>query len=435
MNKVIQIAKRFIYSRYFLLFSGVLLIFISQFIYNSRYVKVNPLKTEKHGQKVFIDKITDAETLCESLFNLVNTNEKSFFIAGISNNYINKEPDILIYKDQKLIFWNNNKIYFPRDLSEYNKAIKLGTGWYYPVQYMVNEYQIIVGVKIRNEYAFSNAYLQSSYDADFNFPESAGITSEEESADLKIRDKNGNFVFGVVLASEKQPLSSTALLLILTLVISGIVLVVYFIRKECLFLQNSIGKINAAVLVFISIIVLRYWSLATEFPGIFYEYKLFSPELYAESVLFPSLGDFLINALLFLYACYYLSGITSEIKIRKNLHKLTIVIMLLVLLSLTVLFSSYTGSLIHSLVLNSNIELHFNNIFHLSTYSFAGFAVAGALLFSYFFLNEFFFNLLVAQNFNKWRVLLFAVPMFIVSWFSNDFFAQTEIVIIIWPLL
>lgn len=435
MNKTVQLIKHFIYSRYFILFTGVVLILVSQFIYNSRYAKVNPKKLEQRTQKIFIDKINDAETLCEKLFNLVNTNEKKFFVSDISDNYIKKLPDILIYKDHKLIFWNNNSILFSGDLSDFNKIIKTGTGWYYPVQYMVNEYQIIIAVKIRNEYAFNNAYLQSAYITDFYLPENSGITVEEKYADLKINDKAGNFVFGVTLPKEKQALSSTALLLVLTLVIFGILLIVYFIRKECLFLQNNIGKINAALLFILTITVLRYWSLSMEFPAIFYQYRLFSPELYAESVLFPSLGDFLINALLLLYICYYLSGIAPVIKFHKKIPAWAITIIFLIFLSITAIFSSYTGSLIHSLVLNSNIELHFQNIFQLSAYSFAGFAVAGALLFSYYFLNEFFFNLLITQNFNKWRALLFVIPLFLVSWFSNALFEQKDIVFIIWPVM
>lgn len=435
MKKISSIIKPFIRSRYFILLLGIACIIISQLIYNSPYFKINTQKIEQHAQEVFIEKINTAEALCESLFNLVNTHEKNFFVADITHNYINKEPDIFIYKDQKLIYWNNNKILLPRALSDYNKAIKQGTGWYYPVQYMVNEYQIIVAIKIKNEYAFNNAYLENSFDSDFNLPENSSITIDEKNSHIKIVDKSGHFVFGVILSDVKQFFSAFLLFIILLLIITGIMLVIYFIRKECLFLQKNIGKTNAALLFFLCLFVLRYWSLSAEFPAVFYEFKLFSPELYAESILFPSLGDFLINALLFLYACYYLSDISAEIKINNKVNVALVVLMLLLLLSLSVLFSSYTGSLIRSLVLNSNLELHFHNIFQLSLYSFAGFAVAGALLFSYYFLNEFFFNLLIAQNFNKWQVLLFIIPMLAVSWLSNYFFAQTDMVFIIWPAL
>jgi hypothetical protein len=115
---------------------------------------------------------------------------------------------------------------------------------------------------------------------------------------------------------------------------------------------------------------IRYLSLALGFPTKGYG-GLFGPELYAHSTLNPSLGDFVVNALLVFVAAIHLyrSGISAKsIKSRSQQF-------IAAGLSIALVWSVFmiTDRLFTSLVMHSTLTLETYRIFNISVYSVIGY--------------------------------------------------------------
>jgi signal transduction histidine kinase len=153
--------------------------------------------------------------------------------------------------------------------------------------------------------------------------------------------------------------------------------------------MRGFGKKWMLFLAFLlDVIILRSVQFYFRFPADLYQVQLFNPAYFASSDLLPSLGDFLINALIGVQLTY-LAFKHSDLWWKKTsilirYKRITIAILLLIIITLYYFISqAITG-----LVLNSNISFRFENILSLPSISHVGMFIIASLLLGYFFLFE-----------------------------------------------
>lgn len=369
-----------------------------------------------------------------------------------------------IYEKDSLRFWTSN--FAPIDavidsfaFSQKAEAgssglLHLENGWYEFFQNKDGNKLFVGLLLIKTEFPIENQYLTNRFQDDFSLPDNVTIShaetlSSEEGNFLNpadsinekvLRNKKDSEVAGFkIKSSDRQELciikftgsvdadsslsgrpggvSHLIRFLITILNICGFVFLILFLKTEAKKFSRSIGNNKAIFLFIFSLAGLRIIALLMQYPQAFYEMPLFSPEFYATSFLFPSLGDFIINALLIFYISYYLRRHISFdfLKEMKRVEKRRLFYFLLFLLFAFSLMSEY---LIKGLIEDSSISFNVNNLPELTGYSYAALASIGLLMFAFFFIADMVVMFFFIENF----LLRQLIPAFVVSSIPFVFF-------------
>jgi len=119
--------------------------------------------------------------------------------------------------------------------------------------------------------------------------------------------------------------------------------------------------------------------------------ELFNPEIYASSILLPSLGDLILHIICFIVIFYAF----TRIKLRQFLyipHSNKSLLKAILLCTVFLFSTDLVFSIIKSLVVDSNISFHFADLPKINIYSFLGLTVIGILMGTLFYFSSFLFG-------------------------------------------
>ena len=143
------------------------------------------------------------------------------------------------------------------------------------------------------------------------------------------------------------------------------------------------------------IIFVRGISYILPVPLNFRQLELFDPTIYGSNFILRSLGDLLINALLFVWVVMFTRFLINEHKITLAWRRRAYKWWFLALGSLIILIATYSGVyIIQSLIADSQISFDVINFFSLNIYSVIGFIVLCCIAVGYFFLCQLILELL-----------------------------------------
>ena len=143
------------------------------------------------------------------------------------------------------------------------------------------------------------------------------------------------------------------------------------------------------------IIFVRGISYILPVPLNFRQLELFDPTIYGSNFILRSLGDLLINALLFVWVVMFTRFLINEHKIALAWRRRADKWWFLALGILIILIATYSGVyIIQSLIADSQISFDVINFFSLNIYSVIGFIVLCCIAVGYFFLCQLILELL-----------------------------------------
>ncbi|MBC8314398.1 MAG: GHKL domain-containing protein [Bacteroidales bacterium] len=291
------------------------------------------------------------------------------------------ELTLLIYQKDSLIYWSDNRVPFyllpERFTTEIPSVIHLSNGWYEILTMQEGDYIFVGLCLIKQDYPFQNQYLQNIYTGSLSLPDEVEITLQQ--GPYSAFSRKGNFLCSLIIPDEiaSQTNHGWWVIFLLLAYLFFIALLFHF----SFHVQDIIRGDRLLVLLLVAcIIILRGVQFFLSWPESLYLAKLFGPEYYSSSFLFPSLGDVLINSLLFLAISYifYLrwpsqgaaTQSTKWIRICDYFVRLLISFMVLVLVMVS----------IRSLVIHSSLAMNLENISHLSWESAPAFLSIGFLI-------------------------------------------------------
>ena len=129
------------------------------------------------------------------------------------------------------------------------------------------------------------------------------------------------------------------------------------------------------------ILILRVLSYLTPFPLYLRQFDLFDPTIYGASLVLRSLGDLLINLLLFVWVAWFLHRYILTHVSAPPLRPITVLALYAFLLCALAFGWSH---LIQSLITDSQISFDVLNFFSLNQYTVAGFLAAGLIALSFY---------------------------------------------------
>jgi hypothetical protein len=221
---------------------------------------------------------------------------------------------LLIYENDTLKFWSDNSIAVENWIKEIcldTKVAKLNNGWFEVVHphTNANTTKTIVGlILIKNEYPYQNKYLANEFQEDFDVANETQLIINAPDADNSVKNYLGDYLFSLVFHPSKSA-ASLALIISMLFSILGFVFLFVFLKKLFFAVFSSLGKNYPTVLYIAVVILIRFLSIKFFFPQSFYSIDLFNPKVFANanSIWLSSLGDMLINVILFLLfdVCFF----------------------------------------------------------------------------------------------------------------------------------
>ncbi len=302
---------------------------------------------------------------------------------------------LLIYENDSLKYWSDNSVAvenWRKEVCLDTRMVQLKNGWFEvltPISENTGSKYVIGLILIKNEYPYQNKYLVNSFQKDFKLPPGSQLIINPDDTGNVIKDINGNYLF--TLKFNNSVVSNSSLSYISFLLnLSALLLLVLFIKKISFDLKNKIGNNTEILLFSLTLLVLRFLSIKFLFPKSFYEFALFNPIVYADasSMWLSSLGDLMMNTVLFFYIGFYiinnvkLSGVLG----RLNNHNKTLFSVLLY--TCFVIVCSTVAYVFIGLIKHSNISFSINNVLSLNQYSYIALSIIGLQLLFCFLLAD-----------------------------------------------
>jgi two-component system, NtrC family, nitrogen regulation sensor histidine kinase NtrY len=293
---------------------------------------------------------------------------------------------LLVYLNDSLVYWSDRSVAFFDKLSDFpenGRFIELPNGYYIVDNEETGNYQIYGFHLIKNNYQHENDYLKNEFFRRYKLPDNYQITGNQQKNTYSVYDSGGEYLFSVkpqgAFLCTKHQLYLPGIIYFLGL----LVLLVYFHRE---FLESKASFFIKMSSLAIALFLVYWLHLIFHIPSVFFHLRFFSPAVFALNDWLPSLGNFFILSLFFLYWLYHLGKYLD----MDQLHNDTLLPRKIIGL-LLLFFSASTYLLIHfyiqTLVFNSTISFSLNRIIDISAQSVLAIFSVGMLLLAVFHLT------------------------------------------------
>jgi signal transduction histidine kinase len=289
-------------------------------------------------------------------------------------------------------------------------------------------------IPIRKNYYLENNYLRNGFvehpNVEKNYSIADGITS------IPISNSFGKTLYYLEQKDAGGVFTNDWVTILLRIV--GSLFILFFIHQSALHISKRFGAGWGIGALALALFLVRAFSYVVPFPLDLRQFELFSPAIYGYNFVFKSLGDLLINALLFFWLVYFARTQVNnqQIIINSSEKRNRIIIALGLILSLVIL-TIISGILIRSLVADSQIPFDVTNFFSLNIYSIFGFMVLCSISMGYFISTQMIIKFLdsvpEATYVFRLGVVVIAALLYLTTQLNNIF--DYQLGLLFWLLL
>jgi signal transduction histidine kinase len=367
-------------------------IFFNYWSYTSspRGVKRNLERHLHHQEKSYLSTVSDTALMVR----LLHGSESEAQVEQMTSLGLG----IFVYKLEEygpinLKFWNTQDVLPTNEMlarpdGEY--FVELPNGQYELIRRKMllpgNENVLVLGlIPIRTGYYLQNDYLQNGFVDLPNVEKNYSIARSE--TEYPINNSFGDVLYYLEQKSEGGVVTNDWITILLRIL--GSLCLLFFLHQVALEFSKRFGAGWGILLLAVSLILLRMLTYSFSIPFDFRQFELFSPSIYGYSYILKSLGDLLINVLLFFWIAVFARRQVTQQNINLRLgsrnHRIIAVTLLLcALVGLTIV----SGNIIRSLVADSQIPFDVTNFFGLNIYSVFGFIVLCSVSMAYFISSQ-----------------------------------------------
>ena len=291
-------------------------------------------------------------------------------------------------------------------------------------------------IPVKWNYIITNEYLENTFLSDEN---SNNKYSVEEGVAKKgnVFSSNGTVLFHLKQIYSGGSFQNNHLSLICRIL--GVFFIFLFLHICASYLVVRTKFVYACIFLLGAMIVLRVISYLFHVPMNFRQFELFDPAIYGSNFILRSLGDLLINAVLFLWFVIFVRFHLHEKNLRIPITNEYGKWVMTGIGTLIILLATFTGStIIRSLVADSQISFDVVNFFSLNFYTVISFLILSAIAIGYFFLCQIILFLL-KPHFQKPFITLFLcvtiMALFLLSFKIGNISGGFELYVLVWLLI
>lgn len=396
-----NINKRIFFAAFVFLFFIASNFFYHEYVINIKSKKETVVKkVEQQIQRK--EKI--AEKVLNELIQVSTQSKPDKFFSNKNIQELSERESItfLAYENDTLIFWTDN-IFSSPVLFENNipaqKIVRTENGWYYLIRKAAHSKKCFAAILIKNEYKYENDYLANDFTKDIRFDvDGTGIS--ENTQENVIKNSENQKLFSLTF-KEKTSYTQSEQIIILTFYFLAFFSLIFLLFQifRVLSQKKHISK-NTCTLVFIfTLVLIRGIFFYFMIPENIYATDFFGPLFYASSGFLPSLGDLLINTILFFVIAVFIykKAPYETANLRKKWMK---IFLLLVIISFLALSFMFIVSLIQSIILDSTISYNLSQLFSINGLSIIGLLIVSLLVLSYFLVAVVLLQICIKLNLN-----------------------------------
>jgi two-component system nitrogen regulation sensor histidine kinase NtrY len=362
--------------------------------FTARWASTRNFSLQENAEKIS-KRLEKKETLIlsylndEKKFNELFTLDKQPEKAFQTIEYFNAENIYFhVFKNNKLAFWSDNKI----STSSINKIrsgsnfVEYKNGWYEVIKKIKQPNQFVLFyIPVKSKLPYKNQFLNSNNSTDIIQDQNILIADLTDKNVVDIKNTNNRYLFSIKRTPTINNVNYTKIEMIM------------WCTALCtlILLLNSIAKYYAdkgkpglaASGLLVAFIFIRYLSIRFHFPNALYNLEIFNPSIYAANAYFPSLADFGLNVIGFLWFTVFLYSYKEKIfkPIENKWLAYPIIIYCIIFV---VLISFALSDILAGLVFNSNINLKVTNLINLDVWSFIGIILLLLTLLTYHLLVD-----------------------------------------------
>lgn len=341
-----------------------------------------------------------------------------------------------------LLFWNTQSVLPDHSLLQKEQTqyiASLSNGQYEVIRktfgYRGNNFIALYLLPIRKQYVLESEYLKNGFVQHEHIEKDYALVFTPTR--YPVQSVAGTTLFYLQPKSLVSQGSSDWFTL--TLRILGALLTLFFFHNVALSLSRSAGAVVGVSFMLVLMIGLRTLSYFFPIPANFRQFELFDPVVYGSSIISRSLGDLLINSILFFWLVLFARIQFAKQHIRFQIEHLAWRRGLIVILAAVMVLGTFIGGhVIRSLVADSQISFDVTNFFSLSVYSVFGFIVICCISLGYFiFLQAVFKAIHILNRSSRYN------PIFIISVIGllglsvriNSVYVVFELCMLVWLVL
>ena len=354
---------------------------------------------------------------CANELKIRRLSDKNYSLTELED-LMDKQYGILIYErnhpfSEHLTFWSDQSSVLPDSIllkPDGNYFETLSNGQYEIIKHTFSQMQpypitVIALIPVRWQYFISPENLKPAFVGFSSADNRVRITASPSP--FPVRNREGQTLFYLVKTDSYHAAKYSLVLLLV--VFTGVLLLLVVIHNMAHAIVEKYGRLPG--IGFLVLTLLGFRIITYYFPGIFHfrQYELFDPTIYSSNFILRSLGDLLINALLFCWIVLFIQQEIGEYRIPVfrafSKRALLILAMMTILVSTTFLFAD----ILQSLVADARISFNVTNFFSLTIYSFIGFIILAALALSYFIFTRILFRLI--RDYLEGNVLIISIAV------------------------
>jgi signal transduction histidine kinase len=314
--------------------------------------------------------------------------------------------------------------------------VQLENGYYVWHRYNADKLKVIALIPVKWNYFITNDYLENDFVIDRSLSPNYDISFDPENA-LIIKSADGTGLF-YVFQKNKNAINRNNPVAV-GLQVLAIVLILAFIHLLASFIIFNLRSKWGLLFLPVFIILLRSASYFYPIPMNFRQFELFNPAVYGSGYILRSLGDLLINALLFGWFVLFLRNYIQKVKVTIPARLRPYRWGLLVAASIAILAATFlSAEIVRSMVTDSQISFDVINFFTLTIYSVVGFVVLCCISIGYFFLCQvilYFLKPFFPKSFIPLFLVVAVCGLGSLSFKIGDISGGFEIYVLIWLLL
>lgn len=357
--------------------------------------------------------------------------ERALFKQDLRRERLFEDHGIIIFafRNDALIYWSHNAV---SPLSALRAAAggteiyRFENGWY-RLHYLtdgIEEY--VAAIRLKNAYPYQNQYLDEGFAPGLDVRGIRDISTSPVRGGVKMRADHQYFY--LLFDTDEKGKKHAPAVFVLFILIGGL-----FIFAGLVQLLVSADRVLRFPLAFPMLaalsIGLRALSLKSGWPGYVAEGEWFSPSLYASSLWFPSLADFIINAFIVLGLALSLRYFFRRRKSRIFPAPVSAGILFAALFA----FSVWINHLMKGLVVNSNIPFDIHLITKLNIYSIAGLAGGAVLWLSFFLIADAALGKIRGLGIDRYYAALVLIVVTLIHTALSHYFGIRDMILVLWP--
>lgn len=339
-----------------------------------------------------------------------------------------------------LDFWSSQIVIPDSDLLndvQSNKFVNLSNGQY---EYVSREITVKGGKKllavalipIHKEYFISTNNLSREF---VNFPEAEkSVSIVQTPTEYGVKSSYGNTLF--YLQPKAMEGRTEINWFSLFLIVTGVILLMIFIYNIGVSIADEYGPLKGILFFTGTTVLMR--AVTYVFPVIgLRQYDLFDPMVYSSGFILSSLGDLLINSLLFCWIILFIKRVTENHSFTslRNRSWSRPVLIAAVLIFVEITF--FLSNVIQSLISDARISFNVTNFFTLDLYSLTGFMVLAGIAFGFFFISQILLKLvtaLVGESKYVTYILIAVIGLLLLSFVHSKDTLELNLYVLVWLL-